>query len=73
MCAKAFGLWTLPTCPSLVNDPNMQEFVFHFVTELPKTREEQLEEMIRISKELGSFEPFGSFWYPFGSELSAYG
>ena len=40
--------------------------------DLQKAQEEQLEEIIRISKELGSFEP-GSFWYPFGSELSAYG
>jgi hypothetical protein len=47
--------------------------VFQLVLDLQTAREEQLAEITRISKELGSFEPFGSFWYPFGSELSAYG
>ena len=49
-----------PSCPSLVNDPNMQELDrsrAHAI-DLQKAQEEQLAEIIRISKELESFEAF---------------
>jgi hypothetical protein len=44
-----------------------RDMVFELVLNLLITREEQRAEITRISKELGSFELFGSFWYPFGS------
>ena len=49
-----------PSRPSLVNDPNMQELDrsrAHAI-DLQKAQEEQLAEIIRISKELESFEVF---------------
>ena len=55
------GLRKLPTCPSLVNDPNMQELDDSRAraNNLQKTQEEQLAEITRISKELESLEPVG--------------
>ena len=52
----------LPTCPSLVNDPNMQELddARSLVNEFRKTEEEHLAEIACISKELESFEPLVS-------------
>ena len=55
------GLWKLPTCPSVVYDPNMQELDHSraHANDLQKAQEEQLAEIARISKELESFEPVG--------------
>ena len=61
------SLLKFPRCPSLVSDPNMQELDHSRAraNDLQKAQEEQLEEIIRISKELESFEPFVplSLWF----------
>ena len=50
-----------PSRPSLVNDPNMQELDHSRAraNDLQKAQEEQLEENIRLSKELESLQPVG--------------
>ena len=50
-----------PSCPSPVNDPNMQELDHSRAraSDLQKAQAEQLAEITRISKELESFEPVG--------------
>ena len=55
------GLWKLPKCPIVVNDPNVQELDHSRarVNDLQKAQEEQPEEITRISKELESFESVG--------------
>ena len=55
------SLWKLPKCPSLENDPNMQELDHSMAraNDLQKTQAEQLAEITRISKELESLEPVG--------------
>ena len=57
------GLWKLPTCPSLVNDPNMQELDDSRAraNDLQKAQEEQLAEITRISKELESLKPLEQY------------
>ena len=59
------SLLKFPRCPSLVNDPNMQELDHSRAraNDLQKAQEEQLEEIIRISKELESVEPLVSLWF----------
>ena len=58
----------LPTCPSLVNGPNMQELdqARALLKDFQKTQEEHRAEITRISQELDSFEPlvslFDSAW-----------
>ena len=55
------SLLKFPRCPSLVNDPNMQELDHSRAraSDLQKAQEEQLAEITRISKELECFEPVG--------------
>ena len=55
------GLWKLPKCPIVVNDPNVQELDHSRarVNDLQKAQEKQPEEITLISKELESFEPVG--------------
>ena len=55
------GLWKLPICTIVVNDPNVQELDHSRarVNDLQKAQEQQPEEITRISKELESFEPIG--------------
>ena len=50
-----------PSRPSLVNYPNMQELDHSRAraNDLQKAQEEQLEENIRLSKELESLQPVG--------------
>ena len=59
------GLWKLPTCPSLVNDPNMQELDDSRAraNDLQKAQEEQLAEITRISKELESSRLLVFLWF----------
>ena len=55
------SLRKLPKCPSLENDPNMQELDHSMARahDLQKAQAEQLAEITRISKELESLEPVG--------------
>ena len=62
MSAKGFGSSKqIPKCPSLVNDPKMQELEHYRAraNDLQKAQEEQPEEIKQIPKELQSLELFG--------------